>query len=179
MSSILETARLVLRPLDACDLPEMVAYLSDYEVAKNLTHVPHPHTMAHAQTWFGIRQSRLQRREAFAWSVLADGRFVGLCSVDHREGRFNLGYWYGRPHWGNGYATEAGQRAVRFAFEELGEPALVSGYYADNPASGRVLEKLGFEPAGFEMIHCVSRNATVMCNRVWLEAEHFSQRKAA
>jgi RimJ/RimL family protein N-acetyltransferase len=52
---------------------------------------------------------------------------------------------------------------------------VVSSYYNDNPASGRVLEKLGFEPAGTDLVHCVSRNATVVCNRVWLAREDYRQ----
>jgi ribosomal-protein-alanine N-acetyltransferase len=179
MNTTLETARLMLRPLAAGDLPAVVPLLDDYDVAKNLTHVPHPYSQKLAEEWLAVTEAKRRAREGFTWSVYRGGTFAGICSIGRQHGRFNLGYWYGRPFWGQGYATEAGVRAVRFAFEELGETALDSGWYEDNPASGRVLEKLGFEPAGFELIRSQARNAMVVCNRVWLTAETFLQKKAA
>jgi len=177
--STLKTERLTLKPLSAGDLPALVPLLNDYDVAKNLTHVAHPYSMALGREWVATSEQRWQSGDGCNWSVYRGDTFTGICTIGRQHGRFNLGYWYGKPHWGQGYATEAGARAVRYAFEELGETALVSGFYADNPASGRVLEKLGFEPAGFELMHCRARNATVVCNRVWLTAEDFSQKKAA
>jgi ribosomal-protein-alanine N-acetyltransferase len=179
MSEILTTQRLVLHPLSVGDLAALVPLLSDYDVAKNLTHVPHPYSMAHAREWMAIAQTKRQMREGFHWSVYRDKTFIGVVSVGSEQGLFNLGYWYGKPHWGQGYATEAARRAVAFAFAELDVFALASGYYSDNPASGRVLEKLGFEPAGIELLHCLSRGQTVVCNRVLLTREEFVQKKAA
>jgi RimJ/RimL family protein N-acetyltransferase len=57
---------------------------------------------------------------------------------------FELGYWLGKPYWGRGYVSEAAAAVVEYAFGWLNQPALVAGYFVDNPASGRVLEKLGF-----------------------------------
>lgn len=79
---------------------------------------------------------------------IEDGEPLGLIGL-HRagEGAHELGYWLARDAWGQGYATEAG-RAMLAAFEARGGGALAAGHYVDNPASGRVLEKLGFSPTG-------------------------------
>jgi ribosomal-protein-alanine N-acetyltransferase len=179
MSHSLQTERLTLRAPAEEDLPALVPLLNDFDVTKNLTRVPFPYTTEAAHGWLAHVGAMHAKGDHFAFSILCDATFIGVCSVGRQHGRFNLGYWLGRPHWGRGYATEAAARVVRFAFEALGETALASGYYCDNPASGRVLEKLGFEPAGSELMHCVSRNATVVCNRVWLAREDYVQKIAA
>ena len=70
---------------------------------------------------------------------------IGIDSKDH--GEVELGYWISRPHWGRGYATEAG-RAVLRNVRTLGHKRLVASHFVDNPASGSVLRKLGFQPTG-------------------------------
>jgi RimJ/RimL family protein N-acetyltransferase len=64
------------------------------------------------------------------------------------EKEVELGYWIARPFWGQGIATEAGRALLDTARESLRLPRLVAGHFTDNPASGRVLEKLGFRPTG-------------------------------
>jgi RimJ/RimL family protein N-acetyltransferase len=64
------------------------------------------------------------------------------------SGRVELGYWIARPHWGRGYATEAGRAVLAIARDALRVRRLEAGHFTDNPASGRVLEKLGFRPTG-------------------------------
>ncbi len=54
------------------------------------------------------------------------------------------GYWIGREFWGRGYATEALEGALVWASTRWKRRALMAGHFADNPASGRVLEKAGF-----------------------------------
>jgi RimJ/RimL family protein N-acetyltransferase len=179
MNALLRTERLTLRaPVDE-DLPALVPLIGDYEVAKYLTVVPHPYRFEDAQGWLAFTRHARARGDDHSFAIFSASSFVGVCSIGRQHGRFNLGYWLGRPYWGFGYATEAAARVVQFAFEELGEDALASGYHFDNPGSGRVLEKLGFEPAGSDLVHVVSRDATVVCNRVWLAREDYAQKLAA
>lgn len=178
MSVMLKTERLTLRTPCREDLAALVPLLGDYDVAKNLAVVPHPYMDADGAGW----HDRMVEREAVdgsEWAILRDGTFIGVCSVTRYQGRLSLGYWLGKSFWGQGYATEAAEAAASYAFAAHDVFALVSGYFIDNPASGRVLEKLGFEPAGIELVRCVSRGTTVACNRVLLLREQFVQKKAA
>ena len=61
-----------------------------------------------------------------------------------------VGYWLGEAHWGNGYASEALRALTRYAFEELGLRRLSAGVFGHNPASARVLEKVGYRLEGIE-----------------------------
>jgi RimJ/RimL family protein N-acetyltransferase len=63
------------------------------------------------------------------------------------KGEVELGYWVARPFWGLGYATEAGRHMIDLA-RTLGIGRLIASHFADNPASGAVLRKLGFRPTG-------------------------------
>jgi RimJ/RimL family protein N-acetyltransferase len=179
MNTELVSERLRLRRPSQDDLPAVVGLIGDYDVAKNLTVVPHPYAMEHAEQWLNATRAQFKSGDGDTWAIHLGNRFIGVCSVTRYQGWLSLGYWLGKPHWGKGYATEAATAAAAYAFAEYGVPALVSGYYPDNPASGRVLAKLGFEPAGVEFVRCVSRAATIACNRVFLMREQFVQKKAA
>jgi RimJ/RimL family protein N-acetyltransferase len=54
-----------------------------------------------------------------------------------------LGYWIGLPYWNNGYATEAARAVLRYGFQTLGLNRIQARYMTKNPASGRVMEKIG------------------------------------
>jgi len=75
-------------------------------------------------------------------------QLAGACGLGRRpSGAVELGYWLARPFWGRGIATEACTALIEIA-RSLGLPRLEGAHFVDNPASGRVLEKLGFEPTG-------------------------------
>ena len=83
--------------------------------------------------------------------VRAEGQRVGdvsLAPIDERRGWANLGYWVHPDHWGKGYATEAASFAVTHGFEELALHRVSATIVADNDASKRVVEKLGFVHEG-------------------------------
>jgi RimJ/RimL family protein N-acetyltransferase len=72
-----------------------------------------------------------------------------------------LGYWIGRSHWGRGYATEAVAALADYAFRTYPQDRIGAGVFEDNPASRRVLEKLGFSRAGGHMLQCRAREEAV------------------
>ena len=181
MIATLETRRLVLRPLCESDLASFVPLLNDYEVARNLTHVPHPYTEADGREFVALTEKKRSRGLSLNYAVLLGGEaLVGFCTanIENEQCPYSreLGYWYGKPFWGRGYATEAAEAVVTHAFDALGAVELTSGYYVDNPASGRVLEKLGFQKTGTAERNCVSRRSIVIANKVRLTHATFAGR---
>ncbi len=175
----LETERLLLRPQETADIVLIVPLLNDYEVAKNLVFVPHPYTEDDAKDFVIKGEENRARGEAypFAITLKADGALIGGSSLRLRDdGAFELGYWLGRPYWGQGYASEAAKRMAGFAFRELKAPILRAGYFHDNPASGRILKKLGAIPAGAEHLDCLARGHPVYCYCVVLDRENFGRK---
>jgi RimJ/RimL family protein N-acetyltransferase len=95
---------------------------------------------------------------------------IGSIGIDTSGDEPELGYWLARDHWGRGYATEAGRAVIEIARSSLRLPRLVSGHFTDNPASGRVLEKLGFRATGqLARRYSAGRKAWVPCRQFALE----------
>ncbi|HEY1838317.1 MAG TPA: GNAT family N-acetyltransferase [Rhizomicrobium sp.] len=177
----LETDRLILRPPHAADIEPMLPLIGDWDVAKNLSRVPHPYSAQDAKDYLARSTQARAKGEDFGFAILRkwDGAFMGGCGVHLRPGHFELGYWLGKRYWGHGYATDAARRLVSFAFRELKIDRLMAGWFHDNPASGHVLEKLGFVPAGMEDRDCVARGHAMRCHVVSLSAADFTRQKKA
>ncbi|MEU2949078.1 GNAT family N-acetyltransferase [Nocardiopsis alba] len=94
---------------------------------------------------------RHQEEHGYAfWAVeeISTGRLIGDAGFEAREVGAEFGYTLARDRWGRGLATEAGRLCVTVAFDELSLPLLTGVVDPANPASARVLEKLGFTPVG-------------------------------
>jgi [ribosomal protein S5]-alanine N-acetyltransferase len=177
MSVLLETERLLLRPPRAADISHLVPLLDDYEVSKNLSPVPHPYTEEDASAFIVRVNYDLATGTDYVFAIrLRSGVFIGLCGVHPQRG-WEFGYWLGRPFWRQGFATEAGSRVVTFAFEELAAETLKAGWFHDNPASGRVLAKLGFRQCGEGERSCTARGCVVNCHLVELDRATYMTRK--
>lgn len=142
------TSRLLLRPGWPEDAPALAKAIADERIVRNLTNAPWPYGLAEAEAFLAKPQDPVL--PTFLLFARTDGAplLVGSCGLVRKaSGATVLGYWIAREHWGRGYATEAGRQMIEIA-RTLGLERLDASYFADNPASGRVLEKLGFEPTG-------------------------------
>jgi len=143
------TPRLMLRPgwpEDAAALSQAVAHES---VAMNLSRLPWPYAQADAREWLAIPRSPTDVTLLIVAQDSPTPRLIGAISLDRESGGTpELGYWLTPDAWGRGYATEAGQAVLHMARHALGLKRLRSRHFVDNPASGRVLGKLGFRETG-------------------------------
>lgn len=154
----LETERLRLRPVDPGDARRIALLAGDWSIASMTARVPFPYTERDAAEWIG----ELGAGEVVAAIVRrADqgAELIGLVGyTPSSDGRSaELGYWIGRPYWGQGFATEAAAAVVRHCFEQERFDGLTCCHFADNPASGRVIEKLGFVFTGDCAAWCEAR----------------------
>ena len=142
------TPRLLLRPGFPEDAPALAAAIADQAIARNLANVPWPYRMRDAEAFLASpRDPVLPSLLIFERSNGAP-RLVGACGLGRRpSGAVEMGYWIARAYWSRGFATEACVALVDIA-RTLGLPSLEGSHFLDNPASARVLEKLGFEPRG-------------------------------
>lgn len=143
------TERLTLRPGWIEDAPEVARAIAFRSVCEKLAQVPWPYTQADAEQFLASQQTASHPTLFIHTHDGGTTRLVGGIGIhDDGEGRHELGYWLTPDAWGRGYATEAGHGVVRLARDSLRLKRLVSGHFVDNPASGRVLRKLGFRPTG-------------------------------
>lgn len=142
------TDRLLLRPGWAEDAPALAEAIGDERIVRNLATAPWPYRLRDAEAFLAQPRDPLLPTLLVFERTAGPPRLVGSCGLGRRQsGAVELGYWVARPHWGRGYATEACTALVDIA-RSLGLAQLEGSHFIDNPASGRVLEKLGFEPLG-------------------------------
>lgn len=142
------TERLLLRPAWLEDADALYRGIADEGIVRNLAHAPWPYTREDAASFISMSDDKdaLPSFLLFA-RTLGSPKLVGGVGLGRRDGSIELGYWVARDHWGLGYATEAGRALVAHACS-LGISRMSARHAVDNPASGRVLLKIGFKPTG-------------------------------
>jgi ribosomal-protein-alanine N-acetyltransferase len=149
----MRSARLLLDSLSAADAAALVALAGDSAIADTTISVPHPLDERVAREWLAAlaQAMALGSAEHYAVREAAGAPLVGMVSlrgIDREHEEVELSFWIGRPFWGRGYATEAAGAAVDRAFDVLGLNRIVAHHMVRNPASGRVLGRLGFRQEG-------------------------------
>jgi RimJ/RimL family protein N-acetyltransferase len=144
------TERLLLRPGWGEDAPALFNAIADEAIIDKLPGTSWPYREADAES-FLLRDrgaDTLPELLIYARTRGAPKLVGGIALRDDGEDGAELDYWIARPCWGLGFATEAGKAMVGMARDGLRLRSLRSGHFTDNPASGRVLEKLGFRRTG-------------------------------
>ncbi|MGO8704058.1 MAG: GNAT family N-acetyltransferase [Candidatus Brocadiia bacterium] len=154
---ILETARLILRPFEAADAKNVQRLAGNRAVAEYTANIPHPYEDGMAEEWISGHQSAFEAGKSATFAiVLRESReLIGAAGLgivrrfDHAE----LGYWIGLPYWNKGFCTAAAKELLRFAFQDLKLHRVYASHFAMNPASGRVMQKLGMTHEGVRREH--------------------------
>lgn len=144
-SPVIETRRLVLRAPGPHDAGRMVALANDANIARMTLRMPHPFSIDDAEAFVvQVAGQNPARAQTFLIEHEDHGPVGVMGLFEDKDPAPEVGYWIGRPFWGRGYATEALEGAQVWASKRWKRRALMAGHFADNPASGRVLEKAGF-----------------------------------
>lgn len=156
----LTTERLVLRPFTLDDAKDVQRLAGAAEVASTTLLIPHPYPDGVAEEWIATHERRFDERQelVLAITLAASAELVGsvgLIFAKPEQRRAELGYWLGVPYWNQGYCTEAARALLSWGFGEYGLERVFASIYTRNPASGRVLEKLGMTREGTLRQHIV------------------------
>jgi ribosomal-protein-alanine N-acetyltransferase len=141
---MLETNRLVLRPLEKGDVDAIFAMRSDPEMMR---FIREPQNRAESVNWLKLVSSRWKTEKIGFCAVIEKqtNKIVGWCGIWRLEEtrELEVGYAIAKQYWGNGFATEAAIRFLEYAFEHLKPERIVAVARPENAASRRVMEKLG------------------------------------
>lgn len=161
------TRRLFLRPAWPEDAGALAAAIADEAIVRNLATAPWPYGIDDAREKIA-KDAEAPLNEASCLIFLrTDGatQLVGSVGFGRWHDKITIpeiGYWVARSHWGKGIAVEAAEAVVEAAFLGAGNEMLGAGHFIDNPASGKVLRKLGFEPTGEIVPHyCRARDCEI------------------
>ena len=144
----LETERLILRRFEDSDAESVFEYAKDPDVGPIAGWPSHQNI----DESLDVIRNVLSAKEAYAICLKTDGRAIGAIELKlsghtdmtERDDECELGYWLGKPFWGQGIMPEAAREMLRHAFEDLGMTKVWVGYYEGNTKSKRVQEKAGF-----------------------------------
>jgi ribosomal-protein-alanine N-acetyltransferase len=150
----MQTARLRLRAVVDADAPRIAALAGNWEVASMTGRIPYPYSEEAARSWVS---GLAEREEVFG--IELERELIGICgfTID-ANGDAELGYWIGKPSWGRGFATEAANAVMTHGYARSGVRRFVCKHLTGNPASARVIEKLGFRFVGKTTGWCEARS---------------------
>jgi len=148
----LHTERLTLRPFTLADADDVQRLAGDPAVASTTLNIPHPYEDGLAEQWISTHREKfgMGLGVTLAATLREGGALIGCVglAMNQPHDRGTLGYWVGKPWWGMGYCTEAARAVLTYGFDVLGLHRIVATHFARNPASGRVMQKIGMTHEG-------------------------------
>lgn len=143
MEKIIETERLILRPLTSEDAKDVFEWVSDPIVNKYMPYSLYQ-SVSEVEAWIS---SLKEADNEFAFCLKSTGKVIGSGSISFDDNRnaYELGYNFNREYWGKGYATEASKAMIQWAYSNLGARDFGSNHANANTASGNVIKKCGFQ----------------------------------
>jgi ribosomal-protein-alanine N-acetyltransferase len=150
---VLTTDRLILRPYALDDAPELAFRLNNPKIYQTTLALPYPYEEHHAVEWISTHRSSLDKGTDvnFVVTLNTDRTIIGAVSlngINERHRRAEIGYWIASDYWNQGYATEACQAVLDYGFRRLNLHRIQARHFRSNPASGRVIQKLGMQREG-------------------------------
>ena len=149
----LTTPRLVLRPFESVDGPDVERLAGAWEVADTTLNIPHPYPEGAGVRWIKTHAGAWANGSSLTLAIAlraSPTALVGAVSLaiapEHARGE--LGYWIALAEWGHGYATEAARALATFGFGVLELHRIQARHFTRNEASGRVMQKLGMRFEG-------------------------------
>ena len=151
----LRSKRLVLRPFTPADVLEVQRLAGSPEVSSTTLNIPFPYEDGMAEAWIARHAPEFEADAMAVLAITAADVLVGAISLrlERAHRRAELGYWIGQPYWGQGYATEAAATMLQYGFTTLGLNRIQATHLVRNPASGRVMQKVGMRFEGIQREH--------------------------
>ncbi|MEN0002913.1 MAG: GNAT family protein [Bacteroidota bacterium] len=148
----LSTERLVLNQPQVKDIPSIVQHVGNPNVSFNLLNVPHPYHELDAVFWINQANQSFKDGSKYVFAIRLKKNLeliggMGL-HVNKKHKRAELGYWLQEESWGQGLTTEAATAVIAFGFETLQLHKVMAIHVTSNPASGRVMQKIGMRKEG-------------------------------
>lgn len=149
---LLETERLILRPLSYDDSDRIEELAGDYDVAKSTLNIPHPYPKGSAIHFIKsiLTTERNNKVVMFAVTEKDSQLLIGLINLNLAPAykRGELAYWIGKQYWGRGYGTEATKALLEYGFNHKNLNRIFAASFTCNAGSWRIMEKVGLKHEG-------------------------------
>lgn len=177
---VLETDRLILRTPSIDNAAAVAKLANNRKIAEMTALIPHPYGLEDATKWITSLPAQTGH---WSFGVFAKdgGKLLGVCGYGKRQD-FHLGpeigYWFGEPYWGQGFATEAARAVIDHLFSATALDEIAAGCRVTNVASRRVLEKCGFQWTGAALFRVSAIGASVPADQFRLERRNWASLRA-
>lgn len=149
---IITTNRLIMRPFTTQDGPRVQFLAGIKEIASMTVNIPHPYEDGMAEEWISSHKTGFAKGDLVVYAILLKDTNTLCGAISLMVNKVNknaeLGYWIGKPYWGNGYCTEAAKAILQYGFNVFNLHRIFALHFAKNPASGRVMQKIGMKYEG-------------------------------
>ncbi|WP_330744900.1 GNAT family N-acetyltransferase [Chryseobacterium sp. CP-77] len=144
---VLQTERLILSQLEEKDIPFIVELLQHRIFSDLTSNIPYPYVENDARSWVKMSKEAFENNTGYTFAIRnKEDQIIGAIGLhDRDDDKAELGYWIGIPYWNKGYVTEAAKAIIDFGFKELKLNKIFATHFPHNPASGRIMEKVGME----------------------------------
>ena len=155
----LTTPRLLLRPFELSDAPQVQELVGDKAIADTTLNIPYPYEDGMAEQWILTHESQSEAGELinFAVTLSHTQELIGSIGliINKRFNHAELGYWIGKKYWNNGYCTEAAKAVLELAFNQLDLNKVIANHITRNSNSGKVMRKIGMTKEGLLKEHVI------------------------
>ncbi len=160
---ILKTNRLILRPFKLSDAKTVQQLSGKKEIANTTLNIPYPYPDGVAEKWISTHQQEFELGKSIHYAIILKKtkKLLGAVSlvITKKFNHAELGYWIDKNKWGKGFATEAAKALLEYAFNTRCLHKIFAKHITRNPASGKVMEKLGMKKEGLLKEH-ILKSAT-------------------
>lgn len=157
LNKTITTERLLLRLFTKADAETVTRLCNDYNIYKSTLTLPYPYTLDCALSWIEHHNENFNADKCYEFAICdrETGDLYGAIALSNQQRYDNgeLSYWVGQPFWGKGYATEAAEAMIDFAFDVKKYHKVYARHFASNPASGQVIHKIGMNKEGVLVDH--------------------------
>ncbi|MFO1443880.1 GNAT family N-acetyltransferase [Bacillus sp. Bva_UNVM-123] len=144
--------RLYLRLFERNDADTVRKLCNNFNIYKSTLNLPYPYSLNDALEWMEYHKKNFDEDRSYEFAITDkdNGDLFGAISLSNNQKFKNgeIAYWIGEEYWGKGYGTEAAKALIDFAFKEKKLHKVFARYFKTNPASGRVMEKIGMVQEG-------------------------------
>ena len=162
-----------MRPPEEKDARQIACCVNDKDMARNLARLPHPYAPQDALDWVAYADKARAQGTEYAFVIThEEAGVIGSVGFNRTSDEaWEIGYWVDKAVQGKGVATEAAAALMKWGAAKFGVTQFVAGHFQDNPASGRVLEKLGFKRVGEKQLFSLARGGTEAAWRYAMRGE--------
>lgn len=153
----LTSKRLILRAPSIVDIPQLTKLANNKNISTMLAGMPHPYITEDAEAFIEKTNQKYQQQKSVQYAIIdaKTQQLIGVVgfSISHVHNHVTLGYWLGEKYWGEGFMSEACATLMEYAFMHLNVYRVASHHFHTNPASGKVMKKIGLLYEGKRLGH--------------------------